>query len=138
LIAPPDGIENPGDDDVTELVWQTTVMPAGMFHPLLGPLLGGCAAAICTFAVAVCPPLVAVMITVPATIACTIPVPDTVAIPVFDDAQDIAAPGMAFPDPSIAVPVSWPVCPALRLRLLGVTTTDATTGAAGEIGRAHV
>jgi hypothetical protein len=133
LIDPPAGIENPGDDAVTEPVWQTTVMPDGMFHPPPGPLLVGCEAMTCTVAVAAWPPLVAVMITVPATIACTTPVPDTVAFPVFDDDQDIAAPLIAFPEASIAVALSWLVLPTLRLMLLGVTTTDATVGGAGAL-----
>jgi hypothetical protein len=104
-----------------------------MFQPLLGPELVGAAAAICTVDVAACPPLVAVMITVPATIACTIPVPDTVAVPLFDDDQDIVAPLTGLPAESMADAASWLVCPTLSLRLAGVTTTDATVGGAGAL-----
>jgi hypothetical protein len=73
------------------------------------------------------------MITAPATTARTIPVPDTVAIPVFDDDQDTVAPLMGFPEASTALAVSWVDCPTVMFTLVGVTTTAETVAGAGAV-----
>jgi hypothetical protein len=72
-----------------------------------------------------------VMITVPTVNACTNPVADTVATPVFDDVQLTAAPVTTFPDPSRAAAVNCTEFPAVTLAAVGETVTEATVGGGG-------
>src|SRR6266849_497916 len=73
-----------------------------------------------------CPSLVAVIVALPTPCAVTNPVLFTVATAVLFVVQVIRRPVSGLPLASRGVAVSWPVCPTVRFRLLGVTLTDAT------------
>ena len=72
------------------------------------------------------PSLVAVIVTVPATLPVTRPLPFTVATAVLLDAHDTVRPDRALPVASRGVAVSCTVCPSLTEAVAGVTSTVAT------------
>jgi hypothetical protein len=86
-------------------------------------------------AVPLWPPLVAVIVAVPAAITVTKPLPDTVATDALLVAQVTALPVSAFPFASSGVAVSCAVCPNDTLAVAGLTTTEAT-GASATVSEA--
>ena len=79
-----------------------------------------------TFADPLFPPLVAVIVALPAETAVTTPADETVATAELVVDQVIGAPGMTFPLASVAVAVSVVVPPTLRFTADGLTETFAT------------
>src|SRR6266849_1749698 len=73
-----------------------------------------------------CPSLVAVIVALPTPCAVTNPVLFTVATAVLFVVQVIRRPVSGLPLASRGVAVNCPVCPTVRLRVAGVTLTDAT------------
>jgi hypothetical protein len=77
LIAPPAGIEKPDDADVTGPVWQSTLIPAGRFHPPVGDSTTGVVRAPAPTVIVkdwdVLLSVVAVMVALPAFSAVTLP-----------------------------------------------------------------
>jgi len=91
---------------------------------------GASAAAVTvTVAYPICPSLLAVTVATPARTARTRPFQFTVAIAGSLLTQVITRHQRRRPQASRGVAVSWPVWPTVRLRLEGVTLTDATTSA---------
>jgi hypothetical protein len=79
-----------------------------------------------TVADPVLPPLVAVIVALPAATAVTTPLLETETTPLLLLAQVIARPARTSPLASLSVAVSWAVLPMVRLVDDGVTVTDAT------------
>jgi hypothetical protein len=79
-----------------------------------------------TAAVPLWPLLVAEIVAVPAPIAVTVPLDDTVATPVLELDQTKVVPAMTPPVASRPVAASWVVCATVIDTKSGVTTTDAT------------
>ena len=76
--------------------------------------------------VALCPSLVAVIAAEPAATPLTKPLALTVATPTLLLAHVTVRPLKALPPASLGVAVSWTVCPASTLAVVGLTVTDAT------------
>jgi len=79
-----------------------------------------------TLAVPLCPSHVAVIVADPAPCAPTSPAGLTVATPAAFVTHVTTRPLSGLPAASLGVAVSCPVCPPVRLNVLGVTPTDAT------------
>jgi len=79
-----------------------------------------------TVAVPLCPSLVAVIVAAPCPCAVTSPLLLTVAIPAALVLHDTVRPESGFPAESRGVAVNCRVWPTVRLRLAGLTVTDAT------------
>jgi hypothetical protein len=90
---------------------------------------GGCVTV--TVAEPLLPPLLAVMVAVPAATAVTRPLDDTVAIAVLELAQVNVTPLIVVPFWSFAVAASCALAPGSRLTVAGVTAMVVRTGAGG-------
>src|SRR5439155_26986779 len=86
--------------------------------------IGGCATVIAD--VPLCPSLVAVVVTVPATLSVTSPLELTVATVVLLLVQVTVRPVSGVPFASFGVAVSWTVLPSFTEADAGVTVTEAT------------
>src|SRR3989442_11871073 len=75
-------------------------------------------------AVPLCPPVVAVIVTAPATTPVTSPLPLTVATALLLLAQ-LTVPLSTLPTASLAVATSCTVCPTVTVAEAGLTVTDA-------------
>src|SRR5256885_9431479 len=91
---------------------------------------GGCCAVTVTVAVPLFPPLVAVIVAVPAPTPVTSPAALTLATPAVLVAHVIVRPVTVRPNESFGVPVSCTVLPAETLAVAGLTLTEATGNAA--------
>jgi hypothetical protein len=100
------GVSETGDGDIVTLATGTNVTV--------------------TAAVPLWPLLVAEIVAVPAPIAVTVPLDDTVATPVLELDQMKVVPAMTPPVSSRPVAASWVVCATVIDTTSGVTTTDAT------------
>src|SRR5690349_6781889 len=97
-----------------------TIAPAGW----LG--YNACTGVTVTVADALCPSLVAVIVAVPTPCAVTTPPALTLATAAALVAHVTTLPVSTFPAASRSVAVSWPACGIGKLKLAGLTVTDAT------------
>ena len=113
---------------VASLSTTERVSLAPTFTELLDGVITICVTdGITTVAVALCPPLLAVIVAVPAWTAVTTPLALTVAVVSLLDVQTIVRPVNTFPDASLTIAVYVTVSPNdARVSIAGVTVMDAT------------